>query len=96
MTFLNALDTIQGVPRSRVVDVMVSVLLGLDRSMNGLRRHAFTEGLSGPVRLGRLGQPIWRVRLQTGTPSARRLHYTTDDHGNIVFLAIGTHDKGLS
>lgn len=91
--FLPSLEALQGVARSKVVDVVVEVLTGLAEQLAGRQLHELRSG-SGPgdpqVRRED-GFTAWRVSLQVNTPSARRLHYWR--RGNEYELwRVGVHD----
>jgi hypothetical protein len=81
------------VSRSKVVEVVVQVLTGLDAQLAGRDLHRLRDGEAGnaPYVEREPGVHCWRVALQRGTPSARRLHYWRD--GNIVELSrVVVHD----
>ena len=75
--FLATLDSVQGVSRAKVVQVIVEVLTGRAEQITGRDLHLLREGPGGddpPVtRPG--GWYCYRVALQRETPAARRLHY---------------------
>jgi hypothetical protein len=92
--FFATLKALQGVDRGKIVDVLVEVLTGLDREMPGRERHPLRTGPGGddPQRFGPNGEPYYRVALQTGTPGARRLHFSRAADGRIEFSSVRHHD----
>ena len=84
----------QGIRRSKVVEVVVQVLTGLDAGLASRERHQLRTGLGGDdppvVRNG--GETCWRVSLQVKTPSARRLHYWVCADGSIELSSVRLHD----
>lgn len=94
--FLPTLERLEGVPRAKVLDVVVDVVTGRIREMvAGRQPHQLREGAAGSsYRRGPRGETYWRVALQVNSPSARRLHYMT--HGSLVtLLSVGVHDDFL-
>lgn len=92
--FLSAVDTIQGVDRSKIIAVAVEVLAGLADSMPGRDMHRLRGGLPGGasfVEDPEMGT-AWRVALQVKTASARRMHFWRGTDGKIVFATVGVHD----
>lgn len=75
--FLPSLDTVEGISRSKVVEVLVHVLTRLDAAMPGRDLHRLRAGVGGedPWVERAPGEYCYRVALQLNTPSARRLHY---------------------
>lgn len=92
--FLATCNQIQGVPREKIVEVMVQVLTGRDVELASRELHQLRTGTGGddpPVtRDG--GETCWRVSLQVKTPSARRLHYWMCNDGSIEFSSVRLHD----
>ena len=94
--FFSTLRKLQGVSRDKVVEVIVYVLTGRDVDMPSCDRHALRTGAGGDdaqrVRAGGR-ETCWRVALQHGTPSARRLHYWMSRDGSSIELAsVRAHD----
>jgi len=90
--FLATLD-LEGVPRAKVLDVVVEVLNGLAATTRGRGQHPLRTGPGGsdPQRQRADGALCWRVALKKGAPSARRLHYwQLDDH--IELSSVRVHD----
>ncbi|WP_050758124.1 hypothetical protein [Xylanimonas cellulosilytica] len=93
--FLESLDQLQGVPRERVLTVVVWVLTGQARHVNGLQLHRLRTGTGGddPVRVRESDNATaWRVSLQVDTPSARRLHFWQRTDGRVELARVGLHD----
>lgn len=75
--FLQSLHDTPSVDRQKVVAVVVEVLTGLAANLDSRDVHALRvndAGGSKPLRRAD-GSTCMRVSLQSGTPSARRLHY---------------------
>jgi hypothetical protein len=92
--FFETLDSLKGIDRSKIVDVIVEVLTGLDKEMPGRERHQLRTGPGGsdPQRLGPNGEQYYRVALQIGTAGARRLHYSRAVNGRIELSSVRLHD----
>ena len=75
--FLASLDAVEGISRSKVVEVLVHVLTKLDAEMSGRDLHRLRAGVGGdnPWVERAPGEYCYRVALQVNTASARRLHY---------------------
>lgn len=96
--FLESIDTVQGVDRSKVVAVAVEVLTGLAESIPGREMHRLRNGCAGTGNFAEnksLGK-VWRVSLQVKTASARRMHFWRGEAGYITFSDIGVHDDALN
>ena len=82
--FLATLESVGGVSRDKVVDVVVEVLTGTARSQAGREVHPLRVSDSGGspyVVRPEDGAKAWRAALQRETAQARRLHYwTIGDH----------------
>lgn len=91
--FLASLDALDGIDRRKVVDVVVEVLTGLARDLDGRELHRLRSSATGgsaPVTRAD-GWKAWRVALQRYTPAARRLHYW--QHGEQYELSrVVSHD----
>ncbi|MBK9156836.1 MAG: hypothetical protein IPM11_01685 [Micropruina sp.] len=85
---------VEGVARSKVVDVIVEVLTGRAYEFAGREAHQLRTGPGGddPPRMREDGATCWRVSLQVKTPSARRLHYWLLNDGSIELSSIRLHD----
>lgn len=92
--FFPSWDQVEGVARSKVVDVIVEVLTGRVYDLAGLEAHQLRSGAGGddPPRVREDGATCWRVSLQVKTPSARRLHYWLLNNGAIELSSIRLHD----
>jgi hypothetical protein len=74
--FLSSLREMQGVDRSKVLDVVVEVLTGIAETSPGREMHPLRTGAGGSDEIcQRDGYTCWRVALQRQTPGARRLHF---------------------
>ena len=91
--FATARD-IQGVSRTKLVEVIVQVLTGRDAELDSRQRHQLRTGPGGsdPPRTREGGETCWRVSLQHKTPSARRLHYWLCNDGSIELASVRLHD----
>jgi regulator of replication initiation timing len=93
--FLATLEALQGVTRPKVIEVIVDVVTGRAKEMPGRDLHPLRSGPGGsPQRTRPDGAKGWRVALQLGSPSARRLHYWVKD-GIVELARVGTHDEDL-
>jgi len=92
--FFDTLRDVQGLPREKLVEVLVQVLTGRDAELASRGRHVLRTGKGGddPDVVRDRGEHCWRVSLQTKTPSARRLHYWTCADGSIELSSIRLHD----
>jgi len=91
--FLATLEAVKDVKRGKVVQVVVEVLTGLADHLVGRDRHSLRTGRGGddPQAQREDGALAWRVALQRGTASARRLHYW--QLGNRIELSrVALHD----
>lgn len=76
--FLATLSSVEGVDRSKVVDVTVEIITDLVNELDGRELHPLREGEGGAARevvRPSDGARCMRVSLQRKAPSARRLHY---------------------
>ncbi|MDR1824426.1 MAG: hypothetical protein LBR27_03720 [Bifidobacteriaceae bacterium] len=92
--FFETLDQTQGIDRSKVVDVIVEVLTdrAVELASRGVHQLRTGQGGDNPVRKSPDGGTYWRVYLQSGTPSARRLHYLKRPDGSIELCSVRVHD----
>lgn len=93
--FIDSMDHLEGVSRSKIVDVVVEVLTGLAKDIDGRKLHRLRESEAGdaPYRVRDSdGAQAMRVNLQTNTPSARRLHYWQLKDGSIELARVVVHD----
>lgn len=93
--FLRSLAALEGVCRSKVVEVCVEVLTGRAERLASRELHPLRtgEGGSGEQRVRPSdGAKAWRVSLQVRTPSARRLHFWRLPSGTVELARVGVHD----
>lgn len=92
--FLASLNEVEGVERSKVVDVIVEVLTGIVHEQSGRESHQLrVSGVGGSPYVTRPdGATCWRVALQQGTAAARRLHYWQLNDGRVELSAVRMHD----
>ena len=94
--FLAELDGLEGVERSKVVEVAADVITGRAFIMPAREHHALRTGEGGDDRQRRRfsdGAVAYRVSLQVKTPSARRLHYWLLPDGSVELANVGVHDR---
>ncbi|MCQ1945510.1 MULTISPECIES: hypothetical protein [unclassified Arthrobacter] len=92
--FLQTVDRIQGVDRSKIVAVVVEVLTGIADTSAGRDMHRLRGGPkagTGFIEDAEYGT-AWRVALQVATASARRLHFWRGTDGKVMFATVGVHD----
>lgn len=92
--FLPTLQTIQGIDRSKVVDVVVEILTGLVHQTAGRQTHQLRSGPGGddPYLTRPDGATCWRISLQHKTAQARRLHYWQLNDGTVELSSVRLHD----
>ncbi|MEH0110785.1 hypothetical protein V6N00_13825 [Tersicoccus sp. MR15.9] len=91
--FLPDLEALQGIDRSKVVDVVVEILTGLADRLPGREMHRLRGGVAGaPTIEDPVLGTAWRVSLQVKTASARRLHFWRGYDGHITLATVGVHD----
>ncbi len=92
--FLATLEAVQGVDRSKVVDVAADVVSGRVHSVAARQTHQLRSGSGGddPFVVGASGATCWRVSLQHKTAQARRMHYWHHPDGSIELSSIRLHD----
>jgi hypothetical protein len=91
--FHSSLDSVDGVDRSKVVDVAMEIVTDLADEQPGRSPHQLRTGEGGnnaPV-VREDGATCWRVALQQGRPAARRLHFWRNG-GYIELSRVVTHD----
>jgi hypothetical protein len=94
--FLASLESLEGITRDKVVDVLVEVLTDRAKEINGRELHPLrVSEASQEQRVREDGARAWRCALQIHTPSARRLHFWRLVDGSIELDRVGTHDQGL-
>jgi hypothetical protein len=94
--FLASLESIEGVSRLKVLQVVVEVLTGSARRISGREVHRLRRGAGGDdpcvTRLKDDAQ-AWRAALQRNTPGARRLHYWQLPSGAFELSRVVLHDN---
>jgi hypothetical protein len=96
--FLDSVDAhIQsgGLSRTQVLKVVVEVACGLAAQKRARSVKPWSISRRGGQECRADGAVAWRVRVQTGAPSARRMKYWTATNGSLEFDAIYHHDEGL-
>ena len=91
--FLESLAALEGVSPSKVADVVVEVLTGRAKDLDGRDLHRLRESEAGgsPYRQrAGDGATAWRVALQRNAPGARRLHFWRLRDDTIESLASDT------
>jgi len=92
--FLATLSSVEGIDRSKVVDVTVEILTDLVNVLDSRELHPLREGNGAAARdviRQRDGARCMRAALQTKSPSARRLHYWRIDEA-IELSRVVKHD----
>lgn len=92
--FLQTVDQIVGVDRSKVVGVVVQIITNRVHEFHGRETHQLRTGAGGDdANVTRYdGATCWRVSLQVKTPQARRLHFWRLRDGSIELSAVRLHD----
>ncbi|TCC38891.1 hypothetical protein [Kribbella speibonae] len=92
--FLTSLESVGGIARQKVVDVVVDIVTGRACNSAGRSLHRFRAGDGGAsaIRTRADGATCWRIALQKNTPAARRLHYWTTPCGQIELTDVRRHD----
>lgn len=75
--FLATLDSLEGVDRDKVADVVVDIATGRIHDVAGRETHQMrvSDRAGSDFRTRQDGATCWRVSLQVKTPGARRLHF---------------------
>ena len=89
--FLETLAEIQGIERAQVVEKIVSLLLGAPNSQGHAMRTSEAGNSSQRARTSD-GAKAFRLFLQQGTASARRLHYWQLAGGVVGLANVGVGD----
>lgn len=79
----------------KTVRVMVDLISGRNAVEHKHKVHELFEGLGGPQKSRSDGALCWRVRIESGTPQAKRLHYWQLRDGSIEFGWVANHDDDL-
>ena len=92
--FVDSIGSTPGVSRERILEVCAHVIAGRAHEFAGLKLHQLRDGDGGsaPPRVRDDGATAWRVNPQTGTASARRLHYWQLRDGRVELSKVGVHD----
>jgi hypothetical protein len=85
------LDALQGIGRADVVERIARLLLDAPNSYGHPLRVADAGNAPQQIRAAD-GAKAYRLYLQQGTPSARRLHYWQLADGHIELANVGVHD----
>lgn len=93
--FLGSVDSINGVSRSKIVDVIVEVVTGLAHEVSGRELHPLRTSRNGDAPAVRRedGATCWRAALQVNTPQARRIHYWKLPNGGVELSRVVPHDN---
>jgi len=89
--FLDSLDALHGVDRFKVLEVVVDVLTGRAADLFSRALHRRRETKAGPYLTRDDGAVAWRVAIQRGAHSAKRLHYWQNGQ-HIELDKVGVHD----
>lgn len=94
--FLDSLERIEGISRTKVADVVFEIVTGRVADLPGRDLHQLREGSSGNapyVRRASDGAACWRAALQVHTPAARRIHYWVLPGGLVELSRVCLHDE---
>lgn len=93
--FFDSMHALHGFDHGKIVDVIVEILTGLVKRIDGRDLHELRTGTGGetPVRRTADGDAYWRAALQLNSPGGRRIHfYTRRSDGVVVLSSVRTHD----
>lgn len=93
--FLESVDRIEGIDRSRIVEVIARLVSGRTDVLGCLEPHELRESAAGgaPPRVRTDdGARAFRASLQQGTAAARRLHYWRLNDGTVELAKVAYHD----
>ena len=93
--FLDSLNTLEGISRVKIVDVLVDVITGRVKEVAGRELHPLREGVTGPQKVRHDHARAWRCALQVHSPSARRLHFWTLPDNSVELDQVGVHDDAI-
>ena len=93
--FIRSLDTLDGIDRTKVLEVVVDVLTGRASQMSSRSVRPWKETRTGKQQVRHDGAKAYRVNLQNNTPSARRMKYWRHPDSRIELDFVGLHDDGL-
>lgn len=93
-TFLTTLDEVEGVERSKVIEVVADIVSGHAEHLTGRALHQLRRGngANDPVVTREDGSTCWRLYLQHKSPSARRLHFWRLPDNSIELSSVRLHD----
>ena len=89
------MEGLQGIDRSKVLDVLVEALTGLAQDVPARSLRPWLDSPAGKQETRSDGGKAWRVSLQQNTPAARRLKYWRLPDSVIELDFVGHHDAGL-
>jgi len=92
--FLESVERIQGVDRSRIVEAVARLVSGRRDLVATLDVHPLRESAAGgaPPRVRADGARAFRASLQHGAAAARRLHYWLLTDGTLELANVGYHE----
>ena len=95
--FLESLNSLEGIPVEKVIDVCMEVAAGIVHEKAGRSVHELHEGAGGAAAVTRTSDNAraWRCSLQDNSPSARRLHWWSipgAGGGAVEFACVVKHD----
>ncbi len=93
--FLNRMDSLQGISRDKILDVVVDVLSDRAKDIATREVHQWLEHRAGGQEVRHDGARAWRASLQVRSNSARRLKYWRLPDGRIELDSVGVHDDGI-
>jgi hypothetical protein len=93
--FIDSLERLQGITRSKVLRVIVECLTGLDAQTPSRKRRPWLSHSGGAQELRADGGAAWRINMQDYVAAARRLKYWRLTDGRIELDSVGSHDEGL-
>ena len=93
--FVRSLDALEGIDRSKVLEVIVDVLTERANQMAARAVRPWKESRAGKQQRRADGAKAYRVNLQNNTPGARRMKYWQRADGRIELDFVGVHDDGL-
>lgn len=89
--FLNTLVGLQGIARTQIVEKIAGLLIGAPNSHGHAMRSADAGNAPQRIRASD-GAKAFRLYLQQGSHSARRLHYWQLGDGTVELANVGVHD----
>jgi hypothetical protein len=97
-TFLASLDRMTPSEYRKAASVAMEILTGLVHTLPGRQAHRVRTGSPGnnPHQRTSAGQLIWRANIQTHSPAARRIHWTSTPDGQVELLHVSHHDQPIA